>query len=382
MQKLRLNSLNFAACVLGVLLCAAPPHASSSTNSSAGLNYKNYRFREVPWSIHVIRIDRARADFQLTTALAGGNRIGLTTLTEKLQRLPKDAGVPIAAINGDFYQTEGSRYSGDPRGLQIARGELVSDPAQRTSFWIDTNGAPRMGDVTSRFAVTWPKGDQTPFGLNEERSRGAVLYTPAIGRSTGTAGGVEFVLEAVDPKKWLPLRAGEKISGRIRQIRNGGNTRLEPNVLVLSLARLPADSGASAAKEGDVISISTETSPNLKGVQTAMGGGPELVRAGKAQPARVSKSRERHPRSAVGWNQKEIFFVEVDGRQRISDGMTLPELADFMVKLQCEEAMNLDGGGSAEIWMNGKILNSPCYGHERETANALVLVEKKAEARP
>jgi exopolysaccharide biosynthesis protein len=95
---------------------------------------------------------------------------------------------------------------------------------------------------------------------------------------------------------------------------------------------------------------------------------------------RVSKSNDRHPRSAVGWNEKEIIFVTVDGRQpRLSDGMTLPELADFLVKLQCTAAMNLDGGGSAEVWMDGKILNSPCYGHERSTANALVLVEKEAK---
>jgi len=62
--------------------------------------------------------------------------------------------------------------------------------------------------------------------------------------------------------------------------------------------------------------------------------------------------------------------------------MTLPELAEFMLQLQCEEAMNLDGGGSAAIWLNGKIMNKPCYGHERNTGNALVLVEKKVEAKP
>ena len=114
--------------------------------------------------------------------------------------------------------------------------------------------------------------------------------------------------------------------------------------------------------------------------KTAIGGGPELVRGGEPQPARVNKSNVRHPRSALGWNDKEFFFVTVDGRQpRLSDGMTLPELADFLVKIGCTEAMNLDGGGSAEVWMEGKILNSPCYGHERSTANALVLVEKEAD---
>ena len=115
-------------------------------------------------------------------------------------------------------------------------------------------------------------------------------------------------------------------------------------------------------------------------VHVSLENSPALVLNGQAQPARVNKSTSRHPRSAVGWNDKEIMFVTVDGRQpRLSIGMTLPELADFLVKLQCTEAMNLDGGGSAEVWMEGKIVNSPCYGHERSTANALVLVEKVAE---
>ena len=104
------------------------------------------------------------------------------------------------------------------------------------------------------------------------------------------------------------------------------------------------------------------------------------MRDGQVINSRAPKSNERHPRSAVGWNKEAFFFVQVDGRQQQSDGMTLRELSEFMSKLNCDEAMNLDGGGSSEIWMNGKILNRPCYGYERSTANALVIVEKKAEA--
>jgi exopolysaccharide biosynthesis protein len=60
--------------------------------------------------------------------------------------------------------------------------------------------------------------------------------------------------------------------------------------------------------------------------------------------------------------------------------MTLPELASYMKELGCQEAMNLDGGGSTELWMGGRIMNSPCYGHERETATSLVVVRKPANS--
>lgn len=355
----------------------AEPSVKESSNGR-GLTFKRYTVKEEPWSINVVRIDRSQTNFSLTTSLGGGTRQGLATITQQLRRIPKEVGKPVAAVNGDFYQTEGDSYSGDPRGLQIARGELLSSPNERVSFWVDTNGAPRMEVVKPHFLVRWPKGDSTPYELNEERGRTAVLYTPAIGSSTKTSGGTEFILERASESKWLPLAPGEKFPAKIREIRQGGNTKFPRDTIVLSVARLPAGSGAAEAAVGDVVWISTETTPSLKGVQTAIGGGPALVRDGTAQPVRVSKSNDRHPRSALGWNDKEFFFVTVDGRQpRLSDGMTLPELAQFLVKLQCTEAMNLDGGGSAEVWMEGKILNSPCYGHERSTANALVLVEKE-----
>jgi exopolysaccharide biosynthesis protein len=42
--------------------------------------------------------------------------------------------------------------------------------------------------------------------------------------------------------------------------------------------------------------------------------------------------------------------------------------------------MNLDGGGSAEMWVEGRVVNRPCFGHERDTANALVVVRKQEVA--
>ena len=73
-----------------------------------------------------------------------------------------------------------------------------------------------------------------------------------------------------------------------------------------------------------------------------------------------------------------FFLLVVDGRQKdLSIGMTLGELAEFMLKLGCTEAMNLDGGGSSTFWLDGKIMNSPSDGHERRIANGLILLQKQ-----
>ena len=70
--------------------------------------------------------------------------------------------------------------------------------------------------------------------------------------------------------------------------------------------------------------------------------------------------------------------MEVDGRQKsLSVGMTLDELSAYLRKLGCNEAMNLDGGGSATLWCTGKVRNSPCDGQERAIANSLIVVRRK-----
>jgi hypothetical protein len=76
----------------------------------------------------------------------------------------------------------------------------------------------------------------------------------------------------------------------------------------------------------------------------------------------------RYPRAAIGINDDYIFSVACDGRSKDDAGLTLTELADFMLSLGSESALNLDGGGSATVIHNRKLLNNPrsnIYVHSR-----------------
>jgi hypothetical protein len=266
-------------------------------------------------------------------------------------------------------------------GLHISEGDLISAPSDRACFWIDSQGEPHIGDVLSLFKVTWPSGQEIAIGLNSAlTNEGAVLYTPAVGRATRTKKGRELILESTGDGSWLPLMVGRTYSARVREVRDEGKSPVNTGTMVLALspevaARVPA------VPAGTVLKISTGTSPNLSGVKTAIGGGPTLVRDGKA--AQWNGHQTRHPRTAIGWSKTHFFFVQVDGRQRgLSVGMTFPELAEYLVKLGCEQAMNFDGGGSSTAWVLGRVVNSPCYGHEREMANSLILVFKDKDQPP
>src|SRR5690606_2212055 len=109
--------------------------------------------------------DRAHRDLQLHTVLANGGTFGLNSIPDQVQLLPEKLGRPIAAINGDFYNNH-SQYKGDPKGLQIMRGEVVSAPNDWTCIWVAGDGDLRMGKVESKFSVTWPNGATTRLGLN------------------------------------------------------------------------------------------------------------------------------------------------------------------------------------------------------------------------
>ncbi len=361
----------------------AAPVAEDSSRTNRSFAYQNDKIPEGPWSVHLVKIDRSNPDYELHSMLANGTVSGMTTLTEQVKAVPSALGRPVAAVNGDFYTTSPKAYYGDPQGLQIVDGEMVSGPAEHACFWVDAGGRPNTGIVQPVFRATWVHGTTTVFGLNEERPNdGAVLYTPRMGPSTGTkAGGREIVLEAMDTNNWLPLKISTKLKAKVREIRDAGDTVLKPGLMVFSLGpQLLVD--APAVEVGDIVQLSTATVPDLSGTQTAIGGGPRLVMDGKPMSG-WKFPHQRHPRTALGWNKDYIYLLLVDGRQPgLSVGMSFTEMADYFIKLGCTHAMNLDGGGSASMWLLGNVISSPSEGQERPVANGLVVVKKPKKETP
>jgi hypothetical protein len=366
-------------------LAAAQSAETSRGAGGGGLSYAHDVQPKVPWSIHIIRVPRQKSVYQFHAAHAQKHALGLSPVSEQIQQLGAEPGLPVAAVNGDYYQRDGA-YAGDPRGLQIMDGELLSAPAGTASFWVDAIGEPHATNTASRLQVTWPDGTTSPIGLNGPRpAAGIELYTPALGASTKTAKGRELVLERKENQPWLPLQASKSYPARVREIREAGDTPIAPGTMVLSIGPA-APATVPRPPVGAELILSTATWPALRGVKTALSGGPVLVANGKrvrieasnSESYQVSSMMERHPRTAVGWNDDYFFLVTVDGRQKeVSAGMTLNELGTYLANLGCRDAINLDGGGSATLWCEGAVKNRPCDGFERPVANALVVLQKK-----
>ncbi len=147
--------------------------------------------------------------------------------------------------------------------------------------------------------------------------------------------------------------------------RNGG--------IVLSTAP-----GTDEAKE--LLALTAGTSMRLhwtlgwRDVFDAVGGDPMLLRDGTPVP--ICASCARQPRTGVGVTADgEILLVVVDGRQpHWSRGATLGEFRNILVDLGAVSALNLDGGGSSEMVVDGQVVNRPSDGRERHITNAILIL--------
>ena len=78
----------------------------------------------------------------------------------------------------------------------------------------------------------------------------------------------------------------------------------------------------------------------------------------------------RYPRAALGVSDGSLVAVACDGRRsNVDGGLSMGELADVMVELGAESAINLDGGGSTTLVHRGHLLNRP-YSTQDQPAPA------------
>jgi len=108
-------------------------------------------------------------------------------------------------------------------------------------------------------------------------------------------------------------------------------------------------------------------------MQTAIGGGPVLIQNGKIKISNNEEGmfagkaiHDKHPRTAMGYTKEnKLIILVVEGRNPEADGATLPQEAQILKDLGCIEALNLDGGGSSCLLINGKETIAPSDKRQR-----------------
>ena len=311
-----------------------------------------------PVVYHVLTAPRPGGLYSFREALAGGVIQGRATVTS-MQRAVSGAAT-VAGVNGDLFNWT----DGHPTGVVIRDGVLDHTPSpDRSSIGIDGDGTLHVDRVT--MFGTWQGSGQRRVlsGVNEPPpANGFSLYTPSWGPATpALPGSFEVVVTPLPPT--VP---NTEISGPVAQTSQNGNTPIPVGGAVLVARGDAAAKLAGEALISQTVTIRLLLRPDWSTITQALGGGPVIVKDGKA----VFRAYElftpdqllpHNPRTAVGQRADgKIVMLVVDGRQPgYSVGMTNFELAQAMVRLGCVTASALDSGGSSTMAFDGQLLNQP-----------------------
>jgi hypothetical protein len=115
----------------------------------------------------------------------------------------------------------------------------------------------------------------------------------------------------------------------------------------------PSDCVLAITKQNQAVIRKSDVTFREADYWAAVAGSGIILQAGK-KPAREAPAgpRPAHPRTAVGVSQdgRYLILLVIDGRQPgYSDGATLEETADWLLRFGAHDGLNLDGGGSATL---------------------------------
>lgn len=319
------------------------------------LNYRHFT-KGTSLSAHILEVNPK--DFTFVLARALNNGLGRETVSSIAKR--KGAA---AAINGGYFMIGGT-YDGMARGVLKIGGNWVAAPRMgRGAIGWDNGGGAAISRLQT--SVTLTIGDKIFPVDNFNVPRGgkeAVLYTGAFHPSTLTfPEGTEIAIQ----------------DGKILSVHKGkGDTPLPYRGFVYSVDHLsPVDLKGVAAgapvdvafhvkaldREPGISPTFWDTCNNIVGGAGMLLHNGEISQTFQEEGLQGNFIETKMPRTAVGIKPDGVWvFVVVDGRQpMLSEGLTLHELAAFMRSLGCVQALNLDGGGSSTMVVEGNIVNSP-----------------------
>lgn len=362
----------------GQALDLGPPRSVASGVTLFHLTDHNLLDPSVPVSVWLLKLDLASVD--LRPALATDEIVDTETVAETAARRQA-----VAAVNAGFFLLP----SGDPSGIYKLNGQLVSDtrrPRGAVGF-LRSGTSLRLifGRVTATMALRVPRRARQDArmeiaGVDTTRHRGKLmLFTPAYHSDTDTAkGGLEWVVSG----KPLRVTSAPQTAGKTPIPRDG---------FVLSYGGTAAPPPLSALTRGtrvelDTIYTSPDRSPDdWAGAEAIVGGAGLLIRDGRliedwtGEQLTAGFPETRHPRTLIGTHPDgSVWLITADGRQpKLSAGMSLFELRSLAARLGLTQALNLDGGGSTTMWVQGQIVNSPSdAGGPRKVSDALLIMRR------
>lgn len=371
-----------------------------------GVEYAEVRreFSGKPVNINLLRLDLKKIRLDVHHAMdaaIGTERTSLIATRHKA----------LAAINAGFFRLDTSMWAGEAAAGLIIDGELFSeDVGERSSLVIgEEKGGTEAYVVRSRAtAEFWigtkdpNKKDETFDGVNRQRKQHElIIYTPLFGKTTLTQeNGIEILLDKCR-KVYLKDQSEKSFFRTCKRVDiryDAKNSPIPRGGYVISIS--PGEFPKAANLIGELTSPGSKKRPEVSVIYglssgsnamassellDSVAGRPQLIGDSKIditwEQEKASKSfvETRHPRTAVA-NLKDgkFLMLTADGRTDESAGLDLYDLAAYFLELGATDAMNLDGGGSTTMFLDGKVVNRPSDKEgERKVGDAILVTLRK-----
>lgn len=356
-----------------------------------------------PWRLQVLTIDPRTFSGRLLASY-GANLEDRETASE----LSRAVGATAATNAGYFVLDPASGAPGDPAGVGVYGGRLLSetinsrpalvlrDNARQTQVdrlhWVGTaqtrTGRLRLDGidrVPGLIRNCGGRGDTpTNLPIHDFTCTDAselVAFTTDYGPSTPVGPGLEAVLDRHSRVVSLRSPRGGPLVAGYRSIQATGPLVARLRRAAVIGARLTLRTQLLDGR-GRVVRPTRTTS--------IVNGGPVLVRNGRihitpqrdgfVRPTSPSTyygfSAERNPRTFAGVDSRgRTIIATADGRSTASLGLSITETGAVARALGMVNALNLDGGGSTTMVVDGQVTNQPSDATgERPVGDALLVL--------
>jgi exopolysaccharide biosynthesis protein len=134
----------------------------------------------------------------------------------------------------------------------------------------------------------------------------------------------------------------------------------------------PTGSSFASLLEGDTVTMTTTSTAGCNNI----GGHPILLNDGAAVPISVADTymAQKYARTVLGWTASGETVIMIVAGSDDKSGATGHQLVELLQSLHVVTALNLDGGDSTALYVNGRIYYHAGPG-ERPVSTGLLVIQ-------
>jgi len=331
---------------------------------SSGVTYSQYTYKSSSTNVinHLainLNDPYTKVDLGLPSYYNGKDRVTTTA-----NRHSVEGNRVVGAINGSFFDmSEGVPSFLIAQNNHIINGGVVTEGSEQymnvpTAFGINQNGQGVIDYFDFDITLSHNGASYEISGMDRIRNgKEIIVYTPDYykGYTDNNEYGYDIIVEGSSSINNISF--GDTISGTIKEVKPYGESKhtIPKNGFIISVqGGSPLNKDFSQWKAGEKIDVSFSIDQTWNNAQFILASGPMLVRDGKPyimMSTTSSRAKEIAPRTVVALSKdkKTVHYITVDGRQTSSKGMNMVQLANYLVELGVDTAINMDGGGSTTM---------------------------------